>query len=489
MMVTCGQMQEAEAALFATGVQARALMEEAGRSCADAVCQFLPRPGHAILFVGRGHNGGDALVAGRWLRSRGWHVTVRCAVTPDQLAPLTRTEWELFQAEPDPGETKSGVVAVLDGLLGIGARGPMREPLTALSEEMRLLRDQGAWVFAIDLPSGLDGDTGEPYAGAVIADVTLAIGCVKTGLVADQAIDHVGRLALIRLPELTVVEGDRSRVTLHAPELSSWWPVRPFSLHKSAAGRVGIVAGSEGMAGAACLASLGALRAGAGLVTVFCCREVYPIVAAKAPIEAMVRPFDTASEVVTMNVHALGIGPGLGDKAAAVRSLVIDSPVPAVIDADSLNDLARSGGLELLKDSASRRLLTPHPGELERLWPGAMTAARAETTRAVVERYGVTLLHKGARTLIGAPGRPVAANTTGHSGMATGGIGDVLTGVCAALLAGGAGTYEAGCLGSWLIGRAAELALLPGRAPEGIIAGDVAEHLPEAIQELRRGGY
>jgi NAD(P)H-hydrate epimerase len=243
------------------------------------------------------------------------------------------------------------------------------------------------------------------------------------------------------------------------------------------------------MTGAACLAALGALRAGAGLVTVFCCREVYPVIAAQAPLEAMVRPLDTVNEIAALNFHALGIGPGLGAKAATVRSLVLQSPLPAVIDADSLNDLARSGGLELLGESASRRLLTPHPGELERLWPGAMAATRLETTRAVVERHAVTLLHKGARTLIAAPGRPVAANTTGHPGMATGGIGDVLTGVCTALLAGGLGTYEAACLGSWLIGRAAERALLPDRAPEGIVAGDVAAHLPEAIHDFRRGAY
>jgi NAD(P)H-hydrate epimerase len=489
MIVTCGQMQAAESAVFATGIEARDLMEQAGRGCAEAIRQFFPRPGHAVLFVGTGHNGEDALVAGRCLRSRGWHVTARCAVAPDQFAPLTRSQWERFQAEPDPGEPGTGVTVAVDGLLGIGARGPMRDFLIPFADEMRDCRSRGAWVFALDLPSGLDGDTGEPYAGAVAADVTLAISHVKTGLLEDRAIDHVGRLVCIPLPDLAVAKGDSSRITLHASGMQDWWPVRPFSLHKSAAGRVGIIAGSPGMTGAACLAALGALRAGAGLVTVFCCREVYPVIAAQAPLEAMVRPLDTVNEIAALNFHALGIGPGLGAKAATVRSLVLQSPLPAVIDADSLNDLARAGGLELLGDSAPRRLLTPHPGELERLWPGAMAASRLETTRAVVERHGVTLLHKGARTLIAAPGRPVAANTTGHPGMATGGIGDVLTGVCTALLAGGLGTYEAACLGSWLIGRAAERALLPDRAPEGIVAGDVAAHLPEAIHDFRRGAY
>jgi len=490
MILTCAQMQAAENALFATGIESRPLMERAGRGCAEAIRQFFPEPGHAILFVGRGHNGGDALVAGRWLRSRGWHVEARCAFPVEDLAPLTRIEWELFRAEPDgPAEVIPAHTIVIDGLLGIGARGPLRDSLTGLAEEMHRLRAQGARVFSIDLPSGLDGDTGEPYPGAVVADVTLVISHLKAGLLEDRALDHVGRIALIPLPEIVGAEGDALRVTLHAPALREWLPVRPFSTHKSAAGRVGIIAGSPGTTGAACLSALGALRAGAGLVTVFCCRESYPVIAAQAPLEVMVRPFDTVNEIAAMNFHALGIGPGLGSNAATVRSLVLGSPLPAVIDADSLNDLAGHGGLDLLLGSAGPRLLTPHPGELERLWPGANALSRLEVTRALVERHAVTLLHKGSRTLIGTAGRPVAYNTTGHPGMATGGIGDVLTGVCTALLAAGVGVYEAACLGSWLIGYAAELALLPGRAGEGVSAGDVAAHLPQAMNDLRRGAF
>jgi NAD(P)H-hydrate epimerase len=490
MILTCSQMQAAEKALFATGVEPRPLMEKAGRGCAEAIRQFFPEPGHAILFVGRGHNGGDALVAGRWLRAHGWHVVAKLVCPVEELAPLTRTQWELFRAEPDaPEQIVPPHVVAVDGLLGIGARGPLRDPLVSFAEEMRRLRALGARVFAIDIPSGLDGDTGEPYPGAVVADVTLTIRYPKAGLLEDRALDHVGRIALIPLPEIVSSDGDASRTTLHAPQLREWLPVRAFSTHKSAAGRVGIVAGSPGMTGAACLAALGALRGGAGLVTVFCCREAYPVVAAHAPVEVMVRPFDSVTAILGMNFHALGAGPGLGEHAASVRPLVLQSPLPMVVDADSLNDLARGGGLDLLQPVAERRLVTPHPGELERLWPGAGESSRLDATRAVVERHGVTVLHKGSRTLIGAPGKPVACNTTGHPGMATGGIGDVLTGLCTALLAGGVPMYEAACLGSWLVGYAAELALLPDIAPEGVTAGDVAAQLPRAMQHLRRGVY
>lgn len=490
MILTCAQMQAAEKALFATGVEAGPLMERAGRGCAEAIRQFCPGPGHALLFVGRGHNGGDALVVGRRLRACGWHVVARLAGAVEDLAPLTRTQWELFQAEPDAPEVLvPSEVVVVDGLLGIGARGPLRDALLEPAREMGRLRAMGARVFAIDIPSGLDGDSGEPYPGAVVADVTLTIGQVKRGLLEDRALDHVGRIVLIPLPEIVSGEGDTSRITLQASWLREWLPVRAFSTHKSAAGRVGIVAGSPGMTGAACLAALGALRGGAGLVTVFCHPEAYPVVASRAPAEVMVRPFDAAASVTGMQFHALGIGPGLGEYAEAARSLVMASPLPAVIDADSLNDLARAGGLGRLEAVADRRLVTPHPGELERLWPGAGEAPRLEVTRAVVERHGVTLLHKGARTLIGAPGKPVAYNTPGHPGMATGGIGDVLTGLCSALVAGGVPLYEAACLGSWLVGCAAELAVLPDRAGEGIAAGEVAEQLPRAIRCLRRGVF
>ncbi|MBU6301445.1 MAG: NAD(P)H-hydrate dehydratase [Verrucomicrobia bacterium] len=490
MILTCSQMQAAEKALFATGVEARPLMEKAGLGCAEAIRQFFPGPGLAMVFAGRGHNGGDALVAGRWLRARGWQVVARLTGPVEELAPLTRLQWELFEEEPEiSGCPASPDVVVIDGLLGIGARGPLRESLSAPAREMARLRALGARVFAIDIPSGVDGDSGEPHPGAVTADVTLAIGHLKTGLLEDRALDHVGRLVRIPLPEIVSGEGDASRTTLHAESLREWLPVRSYGLHKSAAGRVGIVAGSPGMTGAACLAALGALRGGAGLVTVYCHPEAFPVVASKAAPEVMVRPFDPVAGLAGIEVHALGVGPGLGEWAEAARTLVTESPLPVVVDADSLNDLARVGGLKRLEAVADRRLVTPHPGELARLWPGAGNGTRLEVTRAVVERHGVVLLHKGSRTLIGAPGQPVAYNSTGHPGMATGGIGDVLTGLCSALAAGGVPLYQAACLGSWLVGYAAELALLPDRAGEGVSAGDVAGCLPCAIRHLRRGVF
>ena len=475
-------MKAAEDALFATGVEAEPLMERAGLGCAEAICQFFPKSGRATLFVGKGHNGGDALVAGRHLRKAGWQVETRLAGEIAELASLTQKKLAEFQAAP-ASEPCFGACAhvQVDGLLGIGAKGPLRGNLAPLAAGMNENRASGrAATAAIDIPSGLDGDTGEPYEGAVAADFTLTISHVKAGLLADSAIDHVGRLALIPLPEIVAGEGDDSRQTLHAPGLAPKFAPPAFSTHKGQAGRVAVIAGSPGFAGAAVLCALGALRAGGGLVTILCDPDVIPLIAAKAPPEVMVRPLGTE-----IDPDAIAIGPGLGsDPPAVVLEQIVNAPQPAIIDADALNALARDPAK--LDAMPENRLLTPHPGEMSRLAPD-LAGSRLEIAQTFVQRRPATLLFKGARTIIAAPNRPTAYNTTGNPGMASGGMGDVLTGVCAALAARGIELYNAACLGSWLMGRAAEILVWErGHAPEGISAAQVAGALPQAITSLRR---
>lgn len=492
MILTCSQMKAAEDALFATGVSAESLMEVAGRGCAEAIQQFFPNPAEAILFIGKGHNGGDAFVVGRHLRLAGWKVSAQLSGSREDLAPLTRKKLSEFESAPD-GPAAARPLVVVDGLLGIGAKGSPRGELRALADAMNNLRySQSATCFAIDIPSGLDGDTGEPCEGAVIADITLAISHVKTGLLADQAIDHVGRLALIPLPELESDEADESRVVSAAEYLKLWLPKAPFSLHKSQAGRVGIIAGARGFTGAAILASTGALRAGGGLVTLYAREEIYSILAAKAPPEIMVKPIRSLAEIASDQLDAIAIGPGLTTEFAnEVVDFVLNDPRKLIVDADALNCLAKTPGA--LEKLPPERLLTPHPGEMARLFPESSELPdRLSIARAFVEKFPSTLLFKGSRTIIEDPTRqnPTAYNTTGDPGMATGGIGDVLTGVCAAFAARTMSLYQAACLGSWLIGRAAEIQRWElGQAPEGLTAGDVAQQLPAAITSLRNGAY
>jgi NAD(P)H-hydrate epimerase len=249
-----------------------------------------------------------------------------------------------------------------------------------------------------------------------------------------------------------------------------------------------VVAGTKGFTGAAIMCSLGALRGGAGLVELFVPEEIYPIVAAAAPPEAMVKPITSDSSLNEQPVDVWAIGPGLGKtRAAELLELIQDAKQPMVLDADALNALADDP--KILGHCAGPRLLTPHPGEMKRLFPG-MDGSRAEVVSSFCAEYPVTLLLKGSRTIVGERGRPHSYNSTGNPGMATGGMGDVLTGVCAALLARKLSPYDAGRLGAWLCGRAAEIAIFEGNASEeSLLPQDVIACLGAAFRDLREPAF
>ena len=267
-------------------------------------------------------------------------------------------------------------------------------------------------------------------------------------------------------------------------------PPRSFDLHKGGAGRVGIVAGSRGMWGASLLCAAGALRGGAGLVTLYVREEDYPLVlAAGPPAELMVKPVGSLRDVLAESLDALAVGPGLGmvsgEGREVLRDLLREFAGPIVVDADALNFLAREGTGDLLRE---RMLVTPHPGEMERLFPEVAGAGlgRAEIARRFVERHRCTLLYKGARTIVTAPGEVLSYNSTGTPGMASGGQGDVLSGLLAALLARGLAPLEAARAGAWLAGRSSELALAREvHAEESLLAGDTARFLGAAFRALR----
>jgi hydroxyethylthiazole kinase-like uncharacterized protein yjeF len=487
MLVTCEEMKRAEEEAFATGVSAEDLMEQAGRGIAEVVRQFHPVPGACIVVSGKGHNAGDAFVAARHLANWGWTIGLRPAFAESDLASLAaKKRAEISSAES--GVPLRGVRVVLDGLLGIGARGEPREAIAEAIQEINTLRAEGAWVLAIDIPSGLDGDSGVPSSCCVEADLTVAIAAVKQGLVADAAINAVGRLALVPLPDLTVPEN--SWRAAFSPELRGWNPPRPFDTHKGMAGRIGIVAGSPGFLGAARMCTAAAVRAGGGLVTCFARREVADALAASCVPEVMVKAVDHYREVLEANLDVIAIGPGLGTaQAGDVQSLFREARQPMVVDADALNIL--SPDPSLLKHAAGPRLLTPHPGEMQRLF-SQDGRTRQAWLEDFVSRYPVTLLLKGARTLIGAAEGAKYYNTTGHPGMASGGMGDVLTGVCAALIgqAKDRSLVQNSVLGAWVCGRAAERKVSHGGGSfESLCASDVIAHLGEAFTDLRAGAW
>lgn len=491
MIVTSQQMKAAEEAAFHGGLMPAGLMEVAGDGIACCIGEFFPSPGTVAVYCGKGHNGGDALVAAGHLQKRGWRVLIRLASPEVEMAELTRQHLRELRGaeviESSPGISGKQLL-LLDGLLGIGATGSPRGVIAHLIEEInRVRRESGAFTVAVDLPSGLDATTGEVTRPCVRADLTVTLGAVKTGLLADAATAVVGRLSLVPLPGITLTEGDAAQVST-AESLRGLLPVRDFDSFKGTYGRIGILAGSPGYLGAARLCSAAAVRAGGGLVTLYATAGSHDPLAASCIPEVMVKKVASYTDVLQERNDVLAIGPGLArEHDQELRDLVANATIPCVVDADALN--AVSTDPAILSRCAGPRLLTPHPGEMERIFPQA-GRSRRDWAREFASRYPVTLLLKGARTIIAERDQPPVFNTTGNPGMGSGGMGDVLTGVCAALIGGGLGTRDAAVLGGWLCGRAAEIAVFNGSdSQESLSAISVISCFGEACSSLRKGDY
>ena len=523
-ILTSAQMRAAEETAFAQGVQVEALMNQAGAGVAQAVAKFFPKPGKCIVFAGKGHNAGDALVAAERLGRLGWKIEVRLAFKLEDCSELMRKKLEELRRRPpqtlgaipsranstDPGVTLLELYAevagelgaaeeriggeayvgtaapliILDGLLGVGARPPLREPVRAACRSINRLRaTNGAHVFAVDIPTGLDGDSGKVDRDCVVADFTITIGFAKAGLIADGAPNYVGRLEVVPLADLHPPDKKPKEIIASPQAFQGLLPRRQYSAYKNQFGRIGIVAGSKGFIGAALMTSQGALRAGAGLVEVFVPEETYEIVAAAAPMEAMVKPVQSYRDLLKEKADIWAVGPGLGQsRAAQILELIEKLKQPMVLDADGLNIVSEK--TSILKRCKGQRLLTPHPGEMKRIYPG-QKQSRAQTATTFCNRFPVTLLLKGSRTIVAERNRPLSYNTTGNPGMATGGMGDVLTGVCAGLVGQGLSLYNAARVGAWLCGRAAEIAIFNnGQSEQSLLARDILDHLGDAFDEL-----
>jgi ADP-dependent NAD(P)H-hydrate dehydratase / NAD(P)H-hydrate epimerase len=492
-ILTSAQMRDAEEAAFARGVEVETLMDQAGAGVARAITKFFPQPGKCIVFAGKGHNAGDALVAAECLRQRGWKIEVRLAFKEGDCGELMRKKLESLRKTSesrhghpvdDPCVGSACHAIILDGLLGLGAKPPLREPVrTACRDLNQLRRGKNAYVFAVDLPTGIDGDSGKTDRDGVVADFTVTIGFAKPGLVADGALNFVGRLEVAPLDELRPPERNGSEIVACAPALCELLRRRKYDAYKNQFGRIGIVAGSKGFTGAAVMCSLGALRAGAGLVEVFVPEEIYEIVAAAAPPEAMVKPINSYRSLLKEKIDVWALGPGLGkSRADEILELIEKAKQPIVVDADGLNIL--SGKVSTLKRCKGERLLTPHPGEMKRLFDNKKET-RATTATKFCRRFPVTLLLKGSRTIVAEHDHPLSYNTTGNPGMATGGMGDILTGVSAGLVGQGLSLYDAARLGAWVCGRAAEMSIFDGHASEeSLLPRDVLDRLGDALNEL-----
>ncbi|MBT2479212.1 NAD(P)H-hydrate dehydratase [Streptomyces sp. ISL-94] len=437
-----------------------ALMQRAAAGLA-AVCAGLLRRvygARVVLLVGPGDNGGDALYAGARLARRGAGVTA-VPMDPERmhaggLAALRAAGGRVAEAVPRRADL------VLDGLLGIGGRGGLRPAAAALVERI----PPGAPVVAVDLPSGVDADSGEVAGPAVRADVTVTFGAYKPGLLIDPGASRAGVVRLVDIGlELPAPEVE----ALQHADVAELLPVPTASSDKYRRGVVGIVAGSAQYPGAAVLAVAGALRGGAGAV-----RYVGPAadaVLARYP-ETLIGPG---------RVQAWVVGPGLGDGRAGEVAKLLAQDVPVLVDADGLRGL----DAEVLRARTAATLLTPHAGEaaaLRGVSRESVEAGRLGAVRELSDRYGAAVLLKGSTTLVASGGSPVRVNPTGTPWLATAGSGDVLSGLAGSLLAGGLSGADAGSVAAYLHGLAARLTGGP------LLAQDVAAALPAAWREVRR---
>jgi ADP-dependent NAD(P)H-hydrate dehydratase / NAD(P)H-hydrate epimerase len=481
--VTVAAMRAIEAKAMDAGVSEEELMARAGDALGHALGLAFSETGTAVAYIGKGHNAGDALIALRVLRDTfGWSIAVRAAYPEDQWAGLAKAQ--LGDLMPDDSVNENpGSLLLIDGLLGIGAKGAPRGAIAGLIAEMNGLRQtRGAVIAAVDLPTGTDPDSGEVYPGALTADATFMIGAAKRGLLMGSAADFTGALHLVPVEGLEAEGG--SDVELISPQTMGFgkYP-RRFDFHKGKAGRVAIVAGSLQFTGAALITTLGAVRAGGGLVTLHTPSAACDSIRARLPLEAMLAPCDDPAALLSGKWDAVVVGPGLGDMGKVfsdgLAQLIADAKVPTVVDADAL-DLMSSRGIR----PGPLHLLTPHPGEFARIAPELSGKGREEEASAFVAGTEAVLLLKGARTIIAKDESPLRLNSTGTPAMSNGGQGDLLSGVLGALLAGGMQAFDAAALGAWLCGRAAEISVSEFGCP--CTATDTAAHLGLALRDWCR---
>jgi hydroxyethylthiazole kinase-like uncharacterized protein yjeF len=514
-ILTAAQMQEIDRrTIHETGIPGIVLMENAGRGVAEVIAQrfaAVPSP-RALVLAGKGNNGGDGYVIARHLQGRGWRVATlvlaeRKGIQGDAATALSMLERcggqvEFLDSDGALGKklgASGGFTVIVDALFGTG----LAKPVAGIFRQaIDWLNSQTSPVVAVDIPSGIDASTGQILGAAVKASLTVTFAFVKIGQISYPGAGLVGELVTVDIGIPPHVSGSVSATCLliDAQQGRRLLPVRNCDGHKGTFGHLLVVAGSTGKCGAAVMSAESGLRGGAGLVTLACPRSVQPVIASRLT-EVMTAPVaDFNGEISLQSLddllalahgkQALAIGPGLGlgeEVGVLIRRFLQDTDLPVVVDADGLTALC--GHIDLLGRLAGRQVvLTPHPGEMSRL-TGLTTAEiqadRYNTARNFAMHHQVVLVLKGARTLTASPDGRVHVNSTGHAGLASGGMGDVLTGLIGSLLAQGLTALDAATLGVFLHGLAADR-LLSSFGDAGLLATDIIRELPATRQALSR---
>jgi hydroxyethylthiazole kinase-like uncharacterized protein yjeF len=483
-----------------------------GRAAAGlaSVCAALLRaaPGQVygarvVVLAGRGDNGGDALYAGALLARRGAAVTAIAAgstVHPGGTGALREAGGKVYSpadvgyADAVPAAHPiAGADLIVDGLLGIGGRGGLREPFASLAAEAETARQAGATVVAVDLPSGIDADTGAVEGQAVRADVTVTFGAIKPGLLIDPGAGHAGTVELVDIGLGPYLESEPAASAPQRDDVRELLPRPGAESDKYRRGVLGLLAGSDRFTGAALLSAGGAVHGGAGMVRVVTTPEAAVLVRQEWPETVVtVHPdegdWDLLRSVGRVQAWVAGPGMGTGPDAVARLTAILRTDLPVLVDADGLTILSQH---QDLLPRLAPTLITPHAGELARLLgtdPASVEARRLEHSRRAAGQLGVTVLLKGSTTVIASPDAgPVLVNPTGTPWLATAGSGDVLSGLAGALLAQGLAPAQPGLAGAYLHGLAGRLAAAgpgDGTAQAPIGASDLVRALPAAFRSL-----
>ena len=460
----------------------RALMESAGRAAAQVIQRLHPT-GRVVAVVGKGNNGGDALVALRslaaWGRAVAWIAAAGDDHDPDARLATGFDLPRVPAAEAVTALSEAGVI--VDGILGTGASGEPREPAAGM---IRAMNHADRPIVALDIPTGVDPTTGEVPGVAVMATTTVMFGWPKRGGLFQPGRARCGRIVAVEIGFPPLPDDGASAALITPDWARSRLPARSQDAHKNAVGRVAVVAGRKGMAGAAAIAAHSAVRAGAGLVRIVSDDANRSVIQALVPEALFIDRHDPAGvEEAVGESDAVLVGPGIGtgDEGRALLDAVLRHRGDAglVVDADALTLLA---GTDTLAGLGPDAVLTPHPGEMSRLTDASTGDIRRDPiahARGLAGRTGAVVLLKGMPSVVAEEGRPVMVNSVGSSDLAAAAMGDQLGGVVTAFRAAGAAPRRAAALGLFYAGRASELA----RRNRGLTPDDVAEHLHRAFEQ------
>lgn len=482
------------------GIPGAVLMEQAGKACAEEAERILPTdgPGRVAVVCGKGNNGGDGLVAARYLHHAGHQVDIFLLAHADGLQGDALLNKHILDHLNLPLQVKasdesiraldlSGYNVLVDAIFGTGLSNPVRGVFATAIE---VINRSGVPVVAIDLPSGVCADSGQVLGSAVEAKVTVTFGAPKRGHLLHPGAKLIGDLTVVDIgfPPHLFPTGPGSTWLLTDEDMAPYLQLRESDSHKGDFGHLLVVAGSADRPGAAGLCCQAACSSGAGLVTLGAAPEVLERVVIGA-VEYMGISIHNFEDLMAASAgkQALAIGPGLGQQPAMsnlIRKAVANLDVPMVIDADGLNSLV--GALDELKRAPAARILTPHPGEMARL-TGKTTAQiqadRFGAARSLASETNAVVVLKGAGTVVADPDGTLFFIPTGNPGMAAGGAGDVLTGVISALVCQGLSPLEAASVGAYLHGATGDLAA-KRLGQRGQTASDLVRLLPEVIRRV-----